>query len=300
VRAVELRGLRKSYRSRRGPAHAVRGVDLDVAPGEVVALLGPNGAGKSTTIDLLLGLQAPDGGTARLFGGPSEHAIRAGRVGVMLQGGAVVRDLTVREVVAMTATLYPSALGADEALAVAGLAHLSDRRTERLSGGEVQRLRFAVALVGRPELLVLDEPTVGMDVESRRAFWSTVRAAADNGTAVLFATHYLDEADAHADRVVLLADGRVAASGSPTQIRARVGGRTIHATLPDVAVEEIRRLPAVTGVDRHGHAVTIASCDSDATLRALLGAYDEARDIEVHGARLEDAFLELTNDGRAR
>lgn len=292
--AVELRGLRKRYRSGGGEVDAVRDLDLRVGHGEVVALLGPNGAGKSTTIDLLLGLAHPDAGCVRVFGDAPRDAVRAGRVGVMLQDGGVPRDLTAREVVAMMAGLFPSPLPVDDALRLAGLASLAERRTERLSGGEVQRLRFAVAAVGRPRLLVLDEPTVGMDVDSRRAFWSAVRDVARDGAAVLFATHYLDEADAHADRAVLLAHGRVVADGPTTAIKALVGTRTIRATLPGTPIDELRRLPAATSVERHGDVVTIASSDSDATLRALLRAHDAARDIEVRGARLEDVFVELT------
>jgi ABC-2 type transport system ATP-binding protein len=276
---------------------AVRGVDVTVRPGETVALLGPNGAGKSTTVDLLLGLQKPDEGSVAIFGGSPEHAVKEGRIGAMLQAGGVLRDLTVRELVAMMAALYPAPLGVDETLAVAGLAALAERRTERLSGGEAQRLRFAVALVSDPDLLVLDEPTVGMDVESRHAFWTTIRSLSGGGKTFLFATHYLEEADAYADRAVLMARGRVVADGPTTEIKAIVGSRTIRATLERAPVEALESLPGVTRAERHGEAVTIASSDSDSTLRAFLGAYPRARDIEVRGAGLEEAFLQLTGDG---
>jgi ABC-2 type transport system ATP-binding protein len=293
---IELRGLKKTYRSPGGPVHAVRGVDVAVRPGETVALLGPNGAGKTTTVDMLLGLQKPDEGSVALFGGPPERAVKAGRVGAMLQAGGVLRDLTVREHVAMMAALYPAPLAVDRTLSLAQLDGLGERRTEKLSGGETQRLRFAVALVSDPDLLVLDEPTVGMDVESRRAFWTTIRELSGGGKTFLFATHYLEEADAYADRAVLMARGRVVADGPTTEIKAIVGSRTIRATLPDVPLEALEQLPGVTGAERRGEAVILASGDSDASLRRLLDAYPQARDIEVRGAGLEEAFLQLTGD----
>jgi ABC-2 type transport system ATP-binding protein len=270
-----------------------------VRQGETVALLGPNGAGKSTTVDMLLGLQQPDEGSVEVFGGPPEKAVRAGRIGVMLQEGGVLRDLTVRELVSMMGALFPSPLGVEETLSLAQLNGIADRRTERLSGGESQRLRFAVALVSDPDLLVLDEPTVGMDVESRRAFWTTVRRLSGDGKTFLFATHYLEEADAYADRAVLMARGRVVADGPTTEIKAIVGSRTIRATLPDVSLEALERLPGVTRAERRGEAIVLASSDSDASLRELLAAYPEAHDLEVRGAGLEEAFLQLTGDEHA-
>jgi len=293
---IELRGLKKTYRSPRGPVHAVRGIDVAVEPGETVALLGPNGAGKTTTVDMLLGLQQPDEGSVEVFGGPPERAVQAGRIGAMLQTGGVLRDLTVRELLAMMASLFPKPLDVDETLELAKLDGLADRRTERLSGGETQRLRFAVALVSDPDLLVLDEPTVGMDVEARRAFWVTVRELSGTGKTFLFATHYLEEADAYADRAVLMARGRIVADGPTTEIKALVGSRTISATLDDVPAESLERLPAVTRAERHGEAVVLSSSDSDRTLRAFLDAYPQAADIEVRGAGLEEAFLQLTAD----
>jgi len=291
---IELRGLEKTFSSPAGAVRAVRGIDVEVHEGETVALLGPNGAGKSTTVDMLLGLQRPDAGTVAVFGGPPEQAVGAGRVGAMLQEGGVLRDLTVRELVAMMAALFPEPLDVDEALRLAQLSEITDRRSERLSGGERQRLRFAVALVSDPDLLVLDERTVGMDVESRRAFWSTVRELSAHGKTFLFATHYLEEADAYADRVVLMAHGRVVADGPPTEIKAIVGSRTIRATLPNVPLEELERLPGVTHAERHGESVALACSDSDAALRELIVRHPEARDIEVRGAGLEDAFVQLT------
>jgi ABC-2 type transport system ATP-binding protein len=296
VAGVELRALAKSFRSSAGVVQAVRGVDVSVEEGETVALLGPNGAGKSTTIDLLLGLQVPDSGTVSLFGGSPSHAISQGRVGAMLQTGGLLRQLTVRELVTMMGALYPNPLDVDETLTIARVEQLGKRRTEKLSGGETQRVRFAIALVSNPDLLVLDEPTVGMDVETRHAFWTTVRGIASQGKTVLFATHYLDEADAYADRAVLMARGSVVADGPTTEIKAMVGTRTITATLPDVPLERLLALPGVSGGERRGEAVVLVADDSDAAIRALLAQEPDARDIEIRGAGLEEAFLRLTTD----
>jgi ABC-2 type transport system ATP-binding protein len=295
---IRLAGLAKTFPSPQGPVHAVTGVDLGIAPGETVALLGPNGAGKSTTIEMLLGLARPDAGTVSVFGVPPEAAVDAGRVGAMLQTGSLIRDLSVRELVAMMASLYRAPLHVDEALDLAGIAALAGRRTQKLSGGETQRVRFAVAIVADPDLLVLDEPTVAMDVESRRAFWVAMRAFVAREKTVVFATHYLEEADAYADRVVLMAGGAIVADGPPTEIKAMVGSRRIRATLPGADRELLAALPGVTDVDLRGESIVLVCSDSDVALRALLEANATVRDIEVTGAGLEDAFVELTHDGR--
>jgi ABC-2 type transport system ATP-binding protein len=259
-----------------------------------VALLGPNGAGKSTTIDMLLGLLPPDAGSVSLFGKPPADAVAGGAIGAMLQIGALIRDITVRELIAMMAALYPHPLDVNDVIAFVGLEDIADRRTEKLSGGQTQRVRFAVALVSDPELLVLDEPTVAMDVEGRRRFWTTMREFASRGKTVVFATHYLEEADAYADRAVLMAGGRVVADGPPTEIKARVGARTIRATLPHADLAALSELPGVTAVERRGEAIVLRCADSDAAIRALLARHPDARDIEITGAALEEAFLELT------
>ena len=229
-----------------------------------------------------------------MFGRAPVDAVDAGVVAAMLQTGQLIRDLTVRELVTLFASLYPRPLPVEEALRLAGLESFAEQRTQKLSGGEAQRARFALALVTDPELLVLDEPTVAMDVESRHAFWSAMRECASRGKTVLFATHYLDEADANADRIVVMAHGRVVVDGPPTAVKARVGTRTIRATLPGVEEAELEALPGVRSVTRHGDSVALVCADSDGALRALLAAYPPARDVEVAGAGLEEAFLELT------
>jgi len=293
---IRLQGLTKTFQSSQGPVRAVRGIDVSIAAGETVALLGPNGAGKSTTIDMMLGLAKPDGGTVAVFGRPPREAVDAGLVGAMLQSGALIRDLTVREIVAMMASLYPDPIDVDEALELTGLKTKAGQRTQKLSGGETQRVRFAVAIVSNPELLVLDEPTVAMDVEGRREFWTIMRQFAARGKTVLFATHYLEEADANADRAILMAHGTIVADGPTTEIKARVGRRTIRSTLPGVDPAKLAELPGVAAADRHGDAVILNCTDSDQTIRELLQRYPDARDIEITGGSLEEAFLELTGE----
>ena len=295
--SVEARGLVKTYGSGAQVIRAVDGVDVSVARGETVALLGPNGAGKSTTIDLLLGLLEPDAGEASLFGRPPEEAVMAGRIGSMLQTGSLIHDLDVRELVEMMASVYPHPLGVEDALRQARIEELANRRTQTLSGGESQRVRFALALVSDPDLLVLDEPTVGMDVDARRAFWTTMRQGTAHGRTVLFATHYMDEADAYADRAILLAHGKVVAAAPTTEIKGLVGTRTIRATLPDADEADLVSLEGVAQVERHGDVVVLSCSDSDRAIRALLERFPEARDIEIAGAGLEDAFVLLTGDG---
>lgn len=290
--AILVEGLTKRY----GQVTAVAGVSFAIPEGQVVALLGPNGAGKSTTLDMVLGLARPDGGRVRLFGQSPDHAVAGGMVGGMLQTGSLIDYLSVRELVTMVASLYPRPFAIGEVLELSGAAEFADRRTNRLSGGQAQRVRFAMALVANPDLLVLDEPTAALDVESRREFWATMRAVAARGKTVIFATHYLEEADAYADRIIVMARGQVIADGSGTEIKARAGGRTIRATLPRVLASELAALPGVTTADRHGDAVLLSCADSDTALRCLLDRFPAAHDIEVRGAGLEEAFVALTAD----
>ncbi len=287
---MRLTGLHKSF----GHVQAVRGVDLTIAPGEVVAFLGPNGAGKSTTIDMLLGLTAPDAGTATLFGTDPVTAVRAGSVGAMLQSGALLPDVTVRELVATFAALHRHPLAVDEAIARAGITEIAGQKTTKLSGGQAQRVRYALALVPDPDLLVLDEPTVAMDVELRRSFWASMREFTAAGKTVMFATHYLEEADDFADRVVVLARGQIVADGTGAQIKATVAGRAITAAVPGGTVAALRALPGVSAAEQQGPRMVLHCSDSDAALRALLSAFPDCHDIEIRTGNLEDAFLELT------
>ena len=292
VAGIEISGLTKSF----GEVKAVRGIDLTVAPGEIVALLGPNGAGKSTTVDCLLGLAEPDDGRVAIFGQTPRAAIDSGMVGAMLQTGGLIRELSVRELIGVMGSLFPSSLPVDDVLALTGIGELADRRTDQLSGGETQRVRFAIAIVSDPQLLVLDEPTVAMDVSARHGFWEAMRTFAGRGRTVLFATHYLEEADLWADRIVLMARGTVVADGPTGEIKAMVGSRTIRATLPHADVATLALLPGVHDATRHGQTVVLTCADSDAALRALLVSEPDACDIEVAAAGLEAAFLELTAD----
>jgi ABC-2 type transport system ATP-binding protein len=245
---------------------------------------------------MVLGLTKPDSGSVSLFGKSSSAAVSAGLVGGMLQTATLVDYLSVREFLTMVASLYPRPLNVDDVLRMSGAAEFANRRTNKLSGGQSQRVRFGMALIANTDLLVLDEPTAAIDVEGRREFWAAMREVTAEGKTVIFATHYLEEADAFADRIVLIARGKVVADGPTTEIKARVSGRTIRATLPRVDVAQLRELPGVTLADRHGEAVTLSCSDSDEALRALLGRFPEARDIEVRGAGIEEAFLALTAD----
>ena len=296
---VDFAGVTKTFMAAAGPIHAVRAIDLRIARGETVALLGPNGAGKSTTIEMLLGLIEPDAGSVRVMGRTPSDAIKAGAIGAMLQTGAVLGYLTVRELIDMMGSLYPRRLSVRDTLAIAGITDLADRKTTKLSGGQNQRVRFAIAMVSDPDLIVLDEPTVAMDVESRHQFWATMRAYADRGKTVIFATHYLEEADANADRIVLMARGSIVADGSARELKATTGGRTIRATLIDARADALSALAGVTAAEVRGRAIELTCANSDVAIRALIAAFPDVHDIEITGAGLEAVFLELTADDRA-
>jgi ABC-2 type transport system ATP-binding protein len=298
--AIEIAGLTKTFQSRDGEVvDAVRGLDLRIRAGEVVALLGPNGAGKTTTLDIVLGLTKPTGGAARVYGAEPREAVLAGRVSAVLQSGGLLRDLTVRETVELVGSLHQAARPVEEVLERAGLTDLGGRMVAKCSGGEQQRLRFALALLPDPDLLVLDEPTAGMDVKSRRAFWANMHADADAGRTVVFATHYLEEADAFADRIVLMAQGRVVADGSTAEIRARATGRTVSAKLPaddrDAALARLRARADVAEVEVHSGRVRVRSTDSDAVAAALLTELGGS-ELEITTGSLENAFLAITGD----
>ncbi|GAA2060623.1 ABC transporter ATP-binding protein [Williamsia deligens] len=294
--ALEARALTRSFSTRgSGSVRAVDGVDLAIRQGEVVAFLGPNGAGKTTTLDMALGLTRPDSGSVRLFGMSPDEAVAAGRISAVLQSGGLLPDFTVGETVAIIAATHRGSTSVDEVMARAGITEIAGRKVSKCSGGEQQRLKFALALLPDPDLIVLDEPTAGMDVESRRAFWAAMRDDAGAGRTVLFATHYLEEADAFADRIVMIAGGRVVADGTTAQIRAQASGRTVSAVVDPASVDWIRQnAPGVTAVTVRGGRVELATDDSDATARFLF-AHSDARDVEIVAHDLEDAFVALTS-----
>jgi ABC-2 type transport system ATP-binding protein len=291
VPAVQVSAVTKDF----GDVHAVRGIDLTLDQGEIVAFLGPNGAGKTTTIDMVLGLSQPTGGSVEVLGLHPRQAISRGLVSAVMQTGGLLKDLSVRETVAYTASLFADTAPVDEVLRTAGIEDIADRKVGKCSGGEQQRLRFAMALLSDPALLLLDEPTTGMDVEGRRAFWSAIRADAQKGRTVLFATHYLEEADQYADRIVLISHGRIVADGTGSQIKALAAGRTVRATLPDADADRLSALAGVESVDVRGEAVYIHASDTDAVARYLL-TQTPAHDLEITARGLEDAFLSLTGD----
>ncbi|TPG39867.1 ABC transporter ATP-binding protein [Sphingomonas koreensis] len=269
------------------------GISLDLVAGEVTALLGPNGAGKSTSVAILTGRLAADSGQARLFGlDPLRPAARA-RMGVMLQSAGLPDVLTVTELVTLQSGYYRRPRVVSETIALAGLQGLERRRAGALSGGQARRLQYALAICGQPDLLVLDEPTTGLDHDARRQLWETVRAEADNGAAVLLTTHYLEEADALADRIVVIDAGRIIADDTPDAIKASVAGATIRCRtqLPDAA---LRALPGVRTVSRSGAMVTLLASDAAPATRALLAADHAVADLTVAAASLEEALANLT------
>ncbi|CAM4002668.1 ABC transporter ATP-binding protein [Smaragdicoccus niigatensis] len=287
--AVQLDGVRKNF----GDVSAVRGIDLELHPGEVVAFLGPNGAGKTTTIDMILGLSQPSHGEVSVFGMKPRDAVAHGLVSAVMQTGGLLKDLTVRETLTYTGSLFAHSRSVDEVLDDAGISAIANRKVAKCSGGEQQRLRFAMALLSDPALIVLDEPTTGMDVEGRRTFWSAIRADADRGRTVLFATHYLEEADQYADRIVLISNGQIVADGSGAQVKALAAGRTVRATWPGANSDVLSRIHGVDHVELRGDTVLVHARDTDAVARYLLTS-TPAHDLEITARGLEDAFIALT------
>jgi ABC-2 type transport system ATP-binding protein len=283
---------------RYGAVAALTDVSFSLNAGEVTALLGPNGAGKTTVVSLLTGLLRPGRGAARLFGGDPRYVPTRRRIGVMLQVSKVPETMTVHEHLTLFASYYPAPLALPWLLTLTGLSEVAHRRFGQLSGGQQQRVLFALAVCGNPELLFLDEPTVGMDVESRRTFWTAVRAFTAAGRAVLLTTHYLEEADALASRVVLLSRGRVVADGTPAAIKQQAAGRLVRcrSSLP---VSTLSKLPGVVRVTADGAGVMLATGDADVTVRALLAADPAAADLDVRSAGLEEAFVALTASAAA-
>jgi ABC-2 type transport system ATP-binding protein len=292
--AVRFRDVGKVYHP---DVRALGNVCFSIRRGETVALLGPNGAGKTTAIDIMLGLRTQTSGEVQVLGQTPAAAVAAGKIGGMLQTSGLPEAARVGELVALFRHLYGSSRSQSELLALAGLAGLAGRPVDKLSGGQMQRVRFALALAGRPELLFLDEPTMGLDVEARRHFWQSLRTVAAEGTTVLFATHYLDEADANASRVIVISKGQVIADGTPAQIKAGTSGRVLRAVTPGPDPSLLLALPGVADVAIRGEAVTIRTTDADATLHAWYGLGRPIRGLETGGGGLEEALLALTGTG---
>jgi ABC-2 type transport system ATP-binding protein len=280
-----------------GDVLAVDDLSLAIEPGKTVALLGPNGAGKSTSINLLLGLLKPSAGTVAIHGRTPDQAVRAGEMGAMLQNGALIPELSVKELIDLVRRLYPHPLGLAEILELADLSDLAGRRANKLSGGQTQRVRFALAIAGAPKILLLDEPTAAMDVESRLRFWASMHDYAAGGRTVLFATHYLEEADEHSDRVIVIAKGRLAADGTAAEIKAGAGGHMVSFALGDQPAAGLDRLPGVTAVEIVGGIAALHTTDTDATLTGLYrGTTLDVRELTLSSADLEAAFLALTRE----
>ena len=293
---VSFDNVNKHY----GSLKAVDGLSLELRGGETVALLGPNGAGKSTSLDMLLALRKPTSGKIRMFGDDPYHAVKSGRVGAMLQSGGLMPEVTVRELVTLVAGLHPRPIPVDKTLRAAGIESVAGQRVDRLSGGQTQRVRFALAIAGECDLIVLDEPTTAMDVETRQRFWASMKEEVAEGKTLLFATHYLEEADQAADRILVINRGRLLADGTPEEIKKRAGAKRMSFRLFGVPESFLIGLPGVVSVETRHDLVHIQTTDSDATLYAVLDAGHRPSEIEVGSLGLEQAFLAITaEDDRA-
>jgi len=288
---AELSGVQKRY----GKTVALDGLDLEVRRRELLAVLGPNGAGKTTAISLLLGLQRPDAGTASLFGQPPQTLDARRQVGVMMQEVFLAPELRVREQIDLVASYYPVPLSTGAVMEMTHTSALADRPYGKLSGGQKRQVQFALAAVGRPQLLFLDEPTVGLDVEARKLMWSTLRSLVDEGSSIVLTTHYLEEAEALADRVAVLAKGRAIASGSVNEMRALVSRKLIHCSTT-LAVEEVASWPEVESASRDQHGLHMTAKNAEPVVRHLLAADPGVQDLEVQRAGLAQAFTELTQE----
>ena len=288
---ASLENVNKNY----GSVRALHGVDFRVRAGEVVALLGPNGAGKTTAVKLLLGLMQPNSGRARVFGGDPTNPENRMRTGAMLQVGRVPETLRVHEHIDLFSSYYQKPMAKAEVLAAVGLEKLSDRKFGDLSGGQKQRVLFALAICGDPDVLFLDEPTVGLDVEARRMLWDEIRKMVARGKTVLLTTHYLQEADALADRVAVINQGEIIAEGSPTEIKAKTAGKRIRC-ITSLAINTLRQIPGVTEAKEDREAVELHAIEAEPVVRELLARDAQLCGLEVTSAGLEEAFLALTRD----
>lgn len=288
---ASLEGVSKNY----AEVRALRNVNFTVGAGQVVALLGPNGAGKTTAVKLLLGLMPPNAGKARVFGGDPTNPQNRMRTGSMLQVGRVPETLRVGEHIDLFSSYYPNPMRIEEVLAAAGLEKLRDRKFGDLSGGQRQRTLFALAICGDPDLLLLDEPTVGLDVEARRALWDEIRRLVERGKTVLLTTHYLEEADALADRIAVINSGEIIAEGTPAEIKAQTSGKRIRC-ITALSLETLLRIPGVTDARQDREAIEIHTREAEPVVRALLARDPSLSGLEIASAGLEEAFLALTQD----
>lgn len=291
---VAVDSVTRTFPGAGGRVVAVDDVSLTVDPGEVVAVLGPNGAGKTTLLDMVLGLNVPERGTIRVAGTTPKRAVQSSRVGALLQTGGLLPDLSVGETVRMIAALHRDHTPVEQVMETAGLTGIAGRRVGKCSGGEQQRVKFALALLPDPDLLILDEPTAGMDVGARHEFWQRMHAQADGGTTVLFATHYLEEAEQFARRTVLLGGGRVIADGPTDEVRSQAASAHVTVTWSP-SQDQLEKLPAVLSAEVVGSQVRLRTDDADTLARHLL-TRTEAHGITVTQASLEEAFMTLTGD----
>lgn len=293
--AIEVSGISKTFSPRFSkPVHALKNVSLNIRPGEIVALLGTNGAGKTTLVDLILGLTTPTAGTVKVMGHSPKQAIYNQNISALMQTGGLLNELTVKDTVEMIAAAFPEHLPIEEVIQQANLEPIYKRRVGKCSGGEQQRIRFALAILGNPDILILDEPTAGMDAGARHHFWDSMKNQAQQGRTIIFATHYLEEADNFAQRIVLMNKGKIIADGTTDELRNMSSHRVVSAEFPS-GFPDLSGLPGVTSSETNGRRLRISTEDSDALARYLLTETD-ARNLDITSHSLEDTFLALTNE----
>lgn len=295
--AIELTGVSKTFNARsNNPVHALKDATLTVQPGEIIALLGTNGAGKTTLIDLVLGLTTPTAGTVKVMDQTPKQAVYSQKISALMQTGGLLNEMTVKDTVEMIAAAFPTHLPLEEVIEQANLEPIYKRRVGKCSGGEQQRIRFALAILGNPDILILDEPTAGMDAGARHRFWESMHHQAGQGRTIIFATHYLEEADNFAQRIVLIDKGEIIADGTTEELRNFSSHRVVSADFPG-EFPQLTDLPAVTSTETSGNRLHITTDDSDAVARHLLSSTD-ARNLTITGDSLEDTFLALTQNNQ--
>lgn len=297
TQAIEVSGASKTFNAHsRSPVHALKNVDLSVQRGEIVALLGTNGAGKTTLVDLILGLSRPTAGTVEVLNNSPKLAFYRQNIGALMQTGGLLHEMTVQDTVKMIAATFPRHLPLDDVVKQANLEPIYTRRVGKCSGGEQQRIRFALAILGNPDILILDEPTAGMDAGARSQFWQSMRRQSEQGRTIIFTTHYLKEAEEFAERIVLMHKGEIIADGTTYELQNMSSERIVTAEFPG-EIPELADIPGVTANEIHGHHLRLVSQDSDALARYLLSETD-ARNLSITNPSLENMFLELTNQNQ--